>query len=97
MNPYVSLAILAYTLVLSVMAGSTLWLWRRHGGRRARLVIIGVLLAPIADALIANFWIYSDHFPEIEHLNWILYYASLAMIQTLPMLEATAADETAAA
>lgn len=87
-NPLVSLAILAYTLLLSVMAGSTLWLWRRHGWARARFVIIGVLLAPIADALIANFWIYSDHFPAIEHINWILYYASLALIQTLPMLEA---------
>lgn len=87
-NPLVSAAILAYTLLLSVMAGSTLWLWRRHGWRRARLVIVGVVLAPVADALIANFWIYSDHFPEIEHVNWILYYASLAMIQTLPLLEA---------
>lgn len=91
-NPLVSAAILAYTLLLSVMAGSTVWLWRRHGWPRARLVIIGVLLAPIADALIANFWIYSDHFPAIEHVNWILYYASLALIQTLPMLEAARAE-----
>lgn len=91
-NPLVSAAILAYTLLLSVMAGSTLWLWRRHGWPRARLVIIGVLLAPIADALIANFWIYSDHFPAIEHVNWVFYYASLALIQTLPMLEAARAE-----
>lgn len=93
-NPSVSLyassAMLIYTLLHAVLAVSTLWLIKAYGWSASAVVVIGVLLAPVADVLIAHFWIYQDHFPLIEHVNWILYFSSLAMIQQLPFLAARA-------
>lgn len=77
-----------YGVVLAVLAGSTTWLVRTSGWAAARVVVVGCLLAPVADALIANLWLYRDHYPTIEHVNWIIYFASLAMIQRVTFLAA---------
>jgi hypothetical protein len=83
---YSSGMILIYTMMLCVLAGSTLWLVRAYGWHASRIVVIGCLLALVADALVGNFWIYRDHYPTIEHVNWIVYFTSLAMIQQIPFL-----------
>ena len=88
-----SALILAYSVTLAVLAGSVLWLGRAFGWRASAVVVVGCLLAPVADALIANLWLYRDHFPAIEHVNWIVYFASLAMIQRLPFLVADAGGD----
>lgn len=85
---YPSTMIAAYTVVLATLAASTVWLVVAYGWRPARVVVAGCLLAVLADALIGSFWIATDHYPTIEHVNWIPYFASLAMIQRLPFLVA---------
>ena len=92
MGRYPATMIPLYSMVLAVLAGSTIWLVKTFGWRPSAVVVIGCLLAPVADALIGKFWIASDHFPTIEHANWIIYFASLAMIQQLTFLVADAAD-----
>lgn len=81
-------AMLVYTVLHALMVLSAVWLVRAHGWRVSRWVVSGVLLAAVADALIGQFWIFSDHFPVIEHVNWVIYFASLALIQQLPFLAA---------
>lgn len=85
-----STLIASYGVVLAILAGSTTWLVRAYGWSASRIVVVGCLLAPVADALIANLWLYRDHYPTIEHVNWIIYFASLAMIGRITFL---AADE----
>jgi len=85
---YASSAMLIYTLLHAVLVLSALWLVKVHGWAASAVVVLGVLLAALADVLIAHFWIYQDHFPLIEHVNWILYFSSLAMIQQLSFLAA---------
>ena len=80
--------LLITTLVLATLAASTIWLVVGYSWRAARVVVVGCLLAVLADALIGSFWIATDHYPAIEHVNWIPYFASLAMIQRLPFLVA---------
>lgn len=91
-NRYASSAMLIYTLLHAVLAVSALWLIKAYGWPASAVVAIGVLLAPLADVLIAQFWIYQDHFPLVEHVNWIIYFSSLAMIQQLPFMVARAAQ-----
>lgn len=93
-SAYSSASILVYTLLLAVLAGSTLWVVKTYGWAASCVVVIGALLAPVADALIGNFWIYRDYFPAIEHVNWIIYFTSLAMIQQMPFLVARAPSTT---
>jgi hypothetical protein len=89
-SAYSSGLMLLYTMMLSVLAGSTLWVVSTYGWGASCLVVIGCLLAPVADALIGNFWIYRNHYPTVEHLNWIVYFTSLAMIQQMPFFIAGA-------
>jgi len=88
---YISSAIFVYTLMQAVMLVSTLWLIKTHGWTASAVVVIGIWLASVADLLIGNFWIHQDLFPVIEHVNWIIYFTSLAMIQQMPFLVARAA------
>lgn len=88
MSPYASGMILAYTAMLAVLGASTIWLVRTYGWAASKVPVVGCLLALVADAIIGNFWIYRDHFPTVEHVNWIPYFASLAMIQRLTFLVA---------
>lgn len=77
-----------YGMVLAVLAASTWWLGRTFGWRPSAPVVVGCLLAVVADWLIATFWIFGDGYPTIEHVNWILYFASLVLIGRLPFLVA---------
>ena len=83
---YASSAMFLYTLLHAVLTLSTLWLIKTYGWSASCVVVIGVWSAPVADVLIGHFWIYQDYFPLIEHVNWIIYFASLAMIQQMPFL-----------
>ena len=88
MARYPATMIALYSSVLAVLAGSTVWLVKAFGWRPSAVVVAGCLLAVVADALIGRFWIATDHYPTVEHTNWIVYFASLAMIQRLPFLVA---------
>lgn len=94
---YPSAMVLAYTASLAALGGSALWLGRTFGWARSTVAVVGCLLALVADALIGAFWIAEDRFPTVEHVNWILYFASLAMIQRLPFLVADAGADAAGA
>ena len=89
MGGYPSAMVLAYTVVLTVLAASTLWLVRVFGWEAALVPVLGCLLAVVADLLIGTWWIAEDRYPVVEHANWIIYFASLAMIQQLPSVVAT--------
>lgn len=91
-SSYASSAMFLYTLLHAVLALSTLCLIKAYGWSASCVVVIGVLLAPVADVLIAHFWIYQDYFPLIEHVNWIIYFSSLAMIQQMPFMVAHSAS-----
>jgi hypothetical protein len=85
-----NVAMAVYAVVLAVLAGSCLWLGRTYGWRPSAIVVAGCLLAVVADWLIATFWIHGTSYPTIEHVNWIIYFASLVMIGRLPFLVADA-------
>lgn len=79
--------ILFYGIAVSILAISTVWLIKTYGWLASHVVVIGIILGPtIADAIIGNFWIYRDYFPRVEHINWLVYFTSLAMTQYLPIL-----------
>ena len=50
---------------------------------------LGLVLAMVADAIIGKFWIFGNegqgYFPLVSHINWIIYFASQALIQQLPI------------
>ncbi len=85
-------AMAGYAMVLAALAGSCLWLGRAFGWRPSAVVVAGCLLAVVADWLIATFWIHGTSYPTVEHVNWIIYFASLAMIGRLPFLVADRSD-----
>jgi Mn2+/Fe2+ NRAMP family transporter len=89
MGAYPSAMVLAYTVVLTVLAASTIWLIRTFGWEASIVPVLGCLLAVVADLLIGTWWIAEDRYPVVEHANWIIYFASLAMIQQLPSVVAT--------
>lgn len=76
----------AYSPVITSMLAAALWLWLAFG-RRAAWVCIGAVLAAVADALIAQFWLYGQgHYPGVAHLNFVVYFASQALIQQLALV-----------
>lgn len=83
---YVSSMTGGYAVFISIVGVSAIWLVRALGWQVAYPVAIGAVMATIADGLIGNFWLYRDGFyPTISHLNWILYFASQALVQQLPV------------
>lgn len=87
-----NVAMAGYSMLLAVLAGSCLWLGRAYGWRPSAVVVSGCLLAVVADWLIATTWIHGTGYPTVEHINWIIYFASLAMIGRLPFLVSDLAD-----
>lgn len=74
----------AYSLVITAMAAAGGWMLMANG-RVAWLVATGAVSATVADALIAQFWLFGHgHYPGIAHLNFALYFASQALLQQLP-------------
>ncbi|MDB5985061.1 MAG: hypothetical protein JWR16_114 [Nevskia sp.] len=89
-NPATGLYVTAmtgtYSIPITVTACSAIWLIRSLGWNRAYWPALGLILATLADALIGNFWLYRDgYYPAVSHLNWIIYFASQAMVQRLPL------------
>jgi hypothetical protein len=83
---YVATMTGTYAALIPVMCASALWLLKSYGWQAMKWVASGAVLATIADALIGNFWIYREgYFPAISYLNWIIYFASQALIQQLPI------------
>lgn len=82
-----------YAMLITVVGFSSLWLLKAYGAASGpasiRWVAAGLALAAIADALIGSFWIYGNNgegfFPAISYVNWIVYFASQAMVQQLPI------------
>lgn len=87
----------SYAMVITVVGFSSLWLLKAYGAATApsaiRWVAVGLALAAVADALIGSLWIYGNHgegfFPTISYVNWIVYFASQAMVQQLPLAVAS--------
>jgi len=76
----------AYSLVITAMAAAGGWLAMAHG-RAVWPVAVGAVLAAVADALIAQFWLFGHgHYPGIAHLNFVVYFASQALLQQLPLV-----------
>ncbi len=83
---YVSTMTGGYAVFISIVGVSSVWLVKALGWRIAYPVAIGAVMATVADALIGNFWIYREGFyPAISHVNWILYFASQALVQQFPL------------
>lgn len=83
---YVTAMTGAYSMPITVTACSAIWLIRSIGWSKAYWPALGLILATLADALIGNFWLYRDgYYPTVSHLNWVLYFASQAMVQQLPL------------
>ncbi len=83
---YVSAMTGGYAMFISIVGVSSVWLVKALGWRVAYPVAIGAVMATVADALIGNFWIYREgYYPNISHVNWILYFASQALVQQLPL------------
>ncbi len=83
---YVSSMTGGYAMFISIVGVSSVWLVRALGWGLAYPVAIGAVMATVADALIGNFWIYREGFyPAISHVNWILYFASQALVQQFPL------------
>jgi len=76
----------AYSLVITAMAAAGGWMLMAKG-RVAWAVAVGAVSATVADALIAQFWLFGHgHYPGIAHLNFAVYFASQALLQQLPLV-----------
>lgn len=83
---YLSAMTGGYAVFIAIVGVSSIWLVKALGWRLAYPVALGAVMATLADALIGNFWIYRDgYYPAISHVNWILYFASQALVQQLPL------------
>lgn len=83
-NAYILGMTSAYSLVITAMVPAGIWLLMAFGWR-AKHVAMGAVLAALADALIAQFWLFGNgHYPGIAHLNFVVYMTSQALIQQLP-------------
>lgn len=95
-----------YSVLVSLLIVSALWLIKSCSAYKIPLRIwyaaLGLVLAMLADAVIGKFWIFGNqgqgYFPVVSHVNWIIYFASQALIQQLPigLLEMKLASNTSA-
>lgn len=83
---YVATLTGTYAALIAVMCAAALWLIKACGWAAMKWIAIGAVLASVADALIGNFWIYREGFyPAIAHINMMIYFASQALLQQLPL------------
>ena len=83
----------AYSVLVSILALSAIWLIKSLQAYKVPMRIwcaaLGLVLAMVADAIIGKFWIFGNegqgYFPLVSHINWIIYFASQALIQQLPI------------
>ena len=83
----------SYSVLVSILAMSAIWLLKafkwRQASLRIWLVALGLILAMVADAVIGKFWIFGNngegYFPLVSHINWIIYIGSQVLIQQLPI------------
>ena len=88
-----TLATGAYSVLVSILALSAIWLIKSLQAYKVPMRIwcaaLGLVLAMVADAIIGKFWIFGNegqgYFPLVSHINWIIYFASQALIQQLPI------------
>lgn len=74
----------SYAVLITLCCASAVWLLMAFG-RGAWPVALGFALATVADALIGQFWLFGDgNYPTIRYANWIIYFASQALVQQLP-------------
>lgn len=84
-SPYIQLMTGSYTVLISTMMAAAIWMLKAEGGA-LRWVALGAVLATVADALIGEFWLFRPgHYPGIAHLNFVVYFASQALIQAYPL------------
>jgi len=83
----------SYSVLVSILAVSALWLVKACTPYRIPIrfwcAALGLILAMVADAIIGKFWIFGNqgqgYFPLVSQVNWIVYFASQALIQQLPI------------
>jgi len=87
---------LAYSSIITLTGITAWWILRALGWRHAIGVALGAILATVADAIIGHFWIVQDTaYPTVRYLNWVIYFASQAMIQPLALAMALKPQVTA--
>lgn len=92
-HPYTLTLTGAYSVVITAMVAAAAWLHWRFGWR-AWPVVAGAVLATLADALIAQFWLFGNgYYPGIAHLNFVVYFASQSLLQQLPLVMSQAGTE----
>lgn len=99
-NAYVSWIIGGYTVLIAFVDASGILLVAAYGWRNAApgiwAVAAGLILAPVADAVIGSFWIYGNEgrgfFPLVSDLNWILYIGSQCLVLHPPRVTVRALD-----
>lgn len=76
----------SYAVLISLMIAAGLLLLKAYSWKSMHWMVIGAFLAVAADAIIGNFWLYREGFyPQVAHINWIVYFTSQALIQKLPL------------
>lgn len=90
-SPYVVAMTASYTLLISMVSATALWLLRGFGVALWP-VALGALLATVADAIIGHFWLFGKGFyPAAAYINMIVYFLSQALLQQLPLQLSTVA------
>lgn len=70
-----------YAMVVTGMLAVAWWFFSLFG-LSGWWLSLGAALASLADALIGQFWLYGHgNYPEIVHINWLIYFTSQALIQ----------------
>ncbi|OCQ21355.1 hypothetical protein A7985_12100 [Pseudoalteromonas luteoviolacea] len=90
--PYVSTLAGFYALLVAQCASVAVLLLlkaaKSGAPKRYYLLVIGLLLATLADALIGQFWLFGNqgqgYFPLIRTVNWFIYISSSLLIIQLP-------------
>jgi len=80
-------AIWAYSVLMLGLLLSAVLLARQWGWRQSWPVVLGLVLAVLADGLIGQFWLSTNtYYPQIRFVNWIVYFSSQVLLQFLPIM-----------
>jgi hypothetical protein len=81
-----AVAIWMYSVLMLGLVLSAALLAYHWGWRRSWPVVLGLVLAVVADGLIGQFWLSTNsYYPQIRFVNWIVYFSSQVLIQCLPL------------
>jgi hypothetical protein len=84
-------ALYSMVIALPLAFAFSLLSWAKSFARFSRVLLAtGLLLATLADAVIGQFWLFTDDvaqfYPAVREWNWLLYCTSQAILTCLPVL-----------